>query len=75
MSREYDVLSMSLSMSKRSETSKAAQGVSARWDDITGLLPVYDRCNGTMIDDSGWPVSVKAEMVTSRKEISWKYVL
>ncbi len=40
-----------------------AQGVSARRDDIT-RSPVYDRCNGTMIDDSSWPVSVKAEMVT-----------
>ncbi len=29
-----------------------AQGVSARRDDITGFLPVYARCNGTMIDDS-----------------------
>ena len=40
-----------------------AQGVSARWDDIT-RSPVYDRCFGTMIDNSSWPVSVKAEMVT-----------
>ncbi len=44
---------------------RVAQGVSARWDDITGFLPVYARCFGTMIDDSAWPVSAKAEMVTS----------
>ena len=49
-----------------------AQGVSARRDSITGFLPVYTRCNGTIIDDSTWPVSVKAEMVTSGREISWK---
>ncbi len=41
-----------------------AQGVSAKRDDITDFLPVYARCNGTMMDDSAWPVSVKAEMVT-----------
>ncbi len=41
-----------------------AQGVSARRDDITPF-PVCVRCNGTTIDDSSWPVSVKAEMVTS----------
>ncbi len=32
---------------------KVVQGVSARRDDITGFLPVYARCNGTMIDESG----------------------
>ncbi len=46
------------------------QGVSTREDDITGLRPVYDRCFGTSIDDSAWPVSVNAERVTlGRSEV------
>ncbi len=36
-------------------------GVSARLDDMTGFLPVYDRCSSTAILDSSIPVSVKAE--------------
>lgn len=47
---------------------RLAQRVLARRDDITGLLPMYACCFGTMIDDSARPVSVKAERVTSGKE-------
>ncbi len=69
MSGEYDVLSVLLSMSKRSGTSYMAQGVSASWVDITGCWAVYACCKGT--DVSAWPVSVKAEIVTSG---NWKSV-
>ncbi len=37
---------------------------------MTGLRPLYDRCFGTSIDNSAWPVSVNAERVT----LAWKYV-
>ncbi len=53
---------------------RVAQGVSAREDDITGLRLVYDRCFGTLIDDSAWPVSVNAERVTLGRVMPWKYI-
>ncbi len=60
----YDVPSVVLSFSKSPATPRSVQGVLAREDGMTGFLPVYRRWFGTVMDDSGSPVSTEAERVT-----------
>ncbi len=62
--RVCDVLRIMLSFSKSPRMPKSEQGVSARMDGMTGLLPMYDRCLSTGMD-AAWPVPVGAERVTS----------
>ncbi len=61
----YDVPSAASNFSKIPPTPNSAHGVFARADDITGIVPVYDCCFNTGILDSGWPVSARADRVTS----------
>ncbi len=76
LSGVYVVPSVVLSRCKRCCVSRVVQGVLARRDGITGCLPVYARSNGTMIDVSAWPVSVKAEMVISGRETcGWRCII
>ncbi len=66
-SRLYAVPSVALSFSRTPSTPRSAQGVLASADDMTGFLPMYDRCINTGMLDSTRPVSSKAERVTSGK--------
>lgn len=64
VSRVYNVPRVVLSFSRSPLTPTSAQGISAREDAMTGFLLAYRRCFDTGMDDSTWPVSVKAERTT-----------
>ncbi len=60
-----DVRRVALSRFKSPQRPRVVQGVSAREDDITDVVPVQMRFNETMMSSSACPISVNAEIVTS----------